>query len=195
MGWLQVGQMPDEVEQVLAQMPPGAVSQPIRSAEGYHIVALRDRRAPQGGYSDGDVKVSLHQIIVPLPANARADEAAGQRNLAQTLSETLNGCDDMDKAAKEMGSSASGDTGLLRVGEMATDLRKVVLGLKVGQPSQPIPTEGGLRVLMVCERQDPPSNLPDRLDIQRTLIEQKMEMQARRLLRDLRQTAFVDIRA
>lgn len=195
MGWLQVGQMPDEVEQILAQMPIGAVSQPIRSTEGYHIVALRDRRAPQGGASDADVQVSIHQIIVPLPANAQADEATGQRNLAQTLSETLNGCDDMDKAAKEMGSTSSGGTGLLRVGEMAPDLRKVVLGLKVGQPSQPIATEGGLRVLMVCERQDPPSNLPDRQEIQRTLVEQKLELQARRLLRDLRQTAFVDIRA
>jgi peptidyl-prolyl cis-trans isomerase SurA len=195
MGWLQAGQMPEEVENVLAQMPIGSVSQPVRSAEGYHIVALRNRREPQGGASEGDVQVSLHQIVVPLPANAGADEAAGQRNLAQTLSETLNGCDDMDKAAKEMGSTASGGTGLLRVGEMAPDLRKVVLGLKVGQPSQPIPTEGGLRVLMVCERQDPPSNLPDRQEIQRTLVEQKLELQARRLLRDLRQTAFVDIRA
>lgn len=195
MGWLQVGQMPDEVEAVLAKMPVGAVSQPIRSAEGYHIVAVRNRREPQAAASESDVQVSVHQIVVPLPANARPEEVEGQRHLAQTLSETLNGCDDMDKAAKEMGSTASGGTGLLRVGEMAADLRKTVLGLKVGQPSQPLPTEGGLRVLMVCERQDPPSNLPDRQDIQRNLIEQKLEMQARRLLRDLRQTAFVDIRA
>ena len=195
MGWLQVGQMPDEVERVLAQMPVGAVSAPIRSAEGYHIVAVRDRRAPQGGGSDDDVQVSVHQIIVPLPANAQPEEATAQRNLAQTLSETLNGCDDMDKAAKEMGSSTSGGTGLLRVGEMAADLRKVVLALKVGQPSQPLPTDGGFRVLMVCERHDPPSSLPGREEISRMLVEQKLEMQARRLLRDLRQTAFVDIRA
>lgn len=195
MGWLQVGQLPDEVETVLAQMPVGAVSLPIRSAEGYHIVAVRDRRAPQAAASESEVQVSLHQIVVPLPANARPEEVAGQRNLAQTLSETINGCDDMDKAAKEMGSTASGGTGLLRVGEMAADLRKVVLSLKVGQPSPPLPTEGGLRILMVCERQDPPSNLPGRQEIQRVLVEQKLELQARRLLRDLRQTAFVDIRA
>ncbi len=194
MGWLQVGQMPDAVEKVLAQMPVGSVSQPIRSDEGYHIVAVRNRRAPQAGASEGDIQVAVQQIVIPLPANARPDEVEGQRHLAQTLSETLNGCDDMAKAAKEMG-TASGSTGLLRVAEMAADLRKTVLGLKVGQPSQPLPTEGGLRVLMVCERQDPPSNLPDRQDIQRNLIEQKLEMQARRLLRDLRQTAFVDIRA
>lgn len=195
MGWLQVGQLPDEVEKVLADMPVGAVSLPIRSAEGYHIVAVRDRRAPTGGASDDDVEVSLHQIIVPIPASASPDELASQRELAQTISETVNGCEDMDKVSREMGSTSSGGAGLLRVGEMAAALRKVVLDLKVGQASQPLPFADGLRIIMVCERKDPPSNLPNRQEVQRMLIEQKMEMQARRFLRDLRQTAFVDIRA
>lgn len=195
MGWVNPGQMPPEVDNVLAQMPVGAVSKPIRSAEGYHIVALRDRRAPMSGGSDDDIQVSLRQILVPIPANARPAEVESQRALAQTLSETINGCDDMDKAAREMGAEPSGGTIQLRVGEMAADLRKVVLDLKVGQPSKPLPTEGGVRVLMVCERKDPPSNLPSRQDVFRMLTEQKLELQARRLLRDLRQTAFVDIRA
>jgi peptidyl-prolyl cis-trans isomerase SurA len=195
MGWVQVGQMPQEVETVLAQMPIGAVSKPVRSAEGYHIVAVRDRRAPAGAGSDNDVQVSLHQLVVPVPANARPEHVAGQRELAQTISETVNGCADLQKAAKELGSTASGDVGMMRVGEMAAELRKVVLDLKPGQASKPLPTEGGLQILMVCERKDPPSNLPDRQEVQRMLSEQKMELQARRFLRDLRQTAFVDIRA
>lgn len=195
MGWLKVGQMPQEVESVLAQMPIGAVSKPIRSAEGYHIVAVRDRRAPAGAGSENDIQVSLHQLIVPVPANARPEHVTGQRELAQTISETVNGCADLEKAAKELGSPASGDVGMMRVGEMAAELRKVVLGLKPGQASAPLPTEGGLQILMVCERTDPPSNLPSRQDVQRMLAEQKLELQARRFLRDLRQTAFVDIRA
>jgi peptidyl-prolyl cis-trans isomerase SurA len=195
MGWVQVGQMPQEIETVLAQMPVGAVSKPVRSAEGYHIVAVRDRRAPAGGGSDNDIQISLHQLIVPVPANARPEHVAGQRELAQTISETVNGCADLEKAAKELGSVASGGVGMMRVGEMAAELRKVVLDLKPGQASKPLPAEGGLQILMVCERQDPPSNLPSRQDVQRMLAEQKMELQARRFLRDLRQTAFVDIRA
>ncbi len=151
--------------------------------------------APAGAASSNDVEVSLHQPIVPVPANARPEHVSGQRELAQTISETVNGCDDLDKAAKELGSAASGGVGMMRVGEMAAELRKVVLDLKPGQASRPLPTEGGLQILMVCERKDPPSNLPSRLDVQRMLIEQKMELQARRFLRDLRQTAFVDIRA
>jgi len=85
--------------------------------------------------------------------------------------------------------------GTFRVGELAGDLRKIVSNLEIGKPSQPFPVDGGLRVVMVCEREEPIANLPSRQDIQRMLAEQKMELQSRRFLRDLRQSAFVDIRA
>jgi len=194
LGWVQVGQMPQEVENALAQMPVGAVSQPIRSAEGYHIVALRQRREPHITAVQ-DLRVSLNQIFLPVAAGTGSDGMASQRELAQTISDTVTGCADMDAVAKEMASRDSGAMGSFRIGELSNDMRKIVSNLPVGQPSQPFPVEGGLRVVMVCEREEPIANLPSRQEIQRQLSEQKLELQSRRFLRDLRQNAFVDIRA
>ncbi len=194
LGWVQAGQLSPEVEEALAAMPVGAVSQPIRSAEGYHIVALRQRRAPRITSTD-DIKLSLNQIFLPVGVGARPDEIASQRELAQTITETVNGCDDMDAIAKEMASRDSGAMGSFRMGDLAADMRKIVGSLKVGQPSQPFAVEGGLRVVMVCEREEPASNLPSRQEVQRMLGEQKLELQSRRFLRDLRQSAFIDVRA
>jgi peptidyl-prolyl cis-trans isomerase SurA len=194
LGWVQAGQMPQEVENTLAQMPVGAVSQPIRAAEGYYIVALRQRREPRITATE-DLKVSLNQIFLPVAAGAPGDEIATQRELAQTISETVNGCSDMDAVAKEIASRDSGAMGIFRIGELSADMRKIVSNLDVGQPSQPFPVDGGLRVVMVCEREEPVANLPSRIEIQRQLSEQKLELQSRRFLRDLRQSAFVDIRA
>ena len=193
-GWVQVGQMPPEVDEVLAKMPVGAVSRPIRSAEGYYIVALRNRREPRVTAAQ-DIKVSLNQIFLPISAGARPDEIASQRELAETISETVSGCADMDSVAKEMASSDSGAMGTFRLGELAADMRKIVSALEIGKPSQPFQVEGGLRVVMVCEREEPVANLPNRQEVTRILGEQKMELQSRRFLRDLRQSAFVDIRA
>ncbi|MFN4281479.1 MAG: peptidylprolyl isomerase [Alphaproteobacteria bacterium] len=193
-GWVEAGQMPPEVEEVLGQMPIGSLSVPIRSAEGYHIVALRQRREPRMT-AQQDIKVALNQVFLPIAAGAPAAEAASQRELAQTIAETVNGCADMDAVAKEIASKDSGAMGTFRMGELSAELRKVVGGLAVGQPSQPFPVEGGLRVIMVCERDEPVANLPSRQEVQRLLGEQKMELQSRRFLRDLRQSAFVDIRA
>ncbi|HEY4136718.1 MAG TPA: peptidylprolyl isomerase [Alphaproteobacteria bacterium] len=194
LGWVQTGQMPQELDDVLSKMPVGSISQPIRTAEGYYIVALRDRRAPLASSPD-DVKVELNQIFLPIAAGAGAAETDSQKQLAQTISETVNGCADMDKLAKEVASPESGSMGTLRVGDLAQDMRKVVSGLTVGKPSAPFPVDGGLRVLMVCSRDEPTANLPSRQELQRLIGDQKMELQSRRFLRDLRQSAFIDIRA
>ena len=48
---------------------------------------------------------------------------------------------------------------------------------------------------MVCERHEAAgAGLPPRDDVERMLQAEKYEQFSRRLLRDLRQTAFVDIR-
>lgn len=199
MGWVQVGQLPQELENVLVTMPVGSVSRPIRTAQGYHIVALRERREPRGAAAQADTSVALYQIFLPLADGAGGEDVASQKALAQTIAESVDGCADMDKAAKELASPLSGPMGTVRVGDLAADMRKIVTTLKVGEASAPIPVDGGLRVLMVCERDAPAAaadaNLPSRLEIQRMIGEQKMELQSRRFLRDLRQTAFIDIRA
>lgn len=193
-GWVQVGQMPPEVDQVLADMPVGSVSRPIRAAEGYYIVGLRQRREPRVTAAQ-DLKVSLNQIFLPVAAGAGADEMASQRELAQTITDTVSGCADMDAVAKEMQARDSGDMGSFRIGDLSDELRKVVSNLAIGKPSQPFAVDGGLRVVMVCEREEPVANLPSRIEVQRQLGEQKLELQSRRFMRDLRQSAFVDIRA
>ena len=44
LGWVQQGQLAEELEQALAGMQQGQVSAPIRSQSGYHILLLREKR-------------------------------------------------------------------------------------------------------------------------------------------------------
>jgi peptidyl-prolyl cis-trans isomerase SurA len=43
-GWVQQGQLPEELDRVLPTLIAGGVSQPIRSLSGYHILHLRESR-------------------------------------------------------------------------------------------------------------------------------------------------------
>lgn len=44
LGWVQEGQLPDEINQAIMTMKEGDISQPIRSLTGYHIILLRGKR-------------------------------------------------------------------------------------------------------------------------------------------------------
>jgi peptidyl-prolyl cis-trans isomerase SurA len=75
-------------------------------------------------------------------------------------------------------------------------MRNIVLGLEPGQSSQPIVQKNGVGVIMVCEKAAAPSSpiVPSREDVGETLMRQRLDTLARRYMRDLRRTAFVDVR-
>jgi peptidyl-prolyl cis-trans isomerase SurA len=51
LGWVQQGQLPEELDSALKQLRPGQATRPIRSITGYHILMLRDERAVGGANS------------------------------------------------------------------------------------------------------------------------------------------------
>lgn len=48
LGWVQDGELPEEINKALAQMGPGDVSPPIRTPSGFTILLLRDLRKNEG---------------------------------------------------------------------------------------------------------------------------------------------------
>jgi peptidyl-prolyl cis-trans isomerase SurA len=66
-----------------------------------------------------------------------------------------------------------------------------VISLPIGQPSAPMEVPGGLGILVVCQRTD---SGVDRAKIRDRLSGQRLDMLARRYMRDLRRSANVDIR-
>jgi peptidyl-prolyl cis-trans isomerase SurA len=47
---------------------------------------------------------------------------------------------------------------------------------------------------MVCQRTDPPSPIPNTDQVYDQIMRQRMDQMARRYLRDLRRSAYVDVR-
>jgi len=192
-GWVRPGQLTPDLEAVLSKLPPGTISKPIRTATGYHIVYLRERQAAVAAISQ-DATVVVSQIILAVAADAAPKEWESQRSLAKTIKDTANGCADFSTISRELGSPKSGNMGRLHVKELPVHIRNLVSTLSVGVASKPERVAEGYRVIMVCDRTAKVSKLPDRNRIRRRLQIRHLETRARRHLRDLRQSAFIDIR-
>jgi peptidyl-prolyl cis-trans isomerase SurA len=100
----------------------------------------------------------------------------------------------MERLARDVGATQPVDIGTLKLGDLPDDLRATVASLPIGQASQPVRLTDGYIVLMVCDRSESTSGLPSREEVMRLLGSQRVEMMARRYMRDLRRVAFVDIR-
>lgn len=188
-GWVIKGQLPAEIDDALAKIEPGQITPPVRTFEGYHIVMLLDRRTLLTNDSS-DARVHLAQVVVDEPQ----DDLAAQRASLESAIDSAETCEALLKSAEPFASSLSGDLGTLSPSDLPADIRQAIEPLAAGQVSEPLPYERGLRVFMVCEREETTSQLPDRDDIRRDIANRRLELQARRYLRDLRRTAFVDFR-
>ncbi|WP_374443596.1 peptidylprolyl isomerase [Stella sp.] len=199
LGWVQAGQLDPVLEGALERMSPGELSPPVKLPGGYYILLLIDRRTPGGAavaaVSD-DQTVSLRQIVVPIPAGSPPDAIQERRRRAEELSRTVRDCADMT-ADRSGAGSLSGDLGRVRLGDMPAGLRQLVAAQPIGRATQPLQTEGGFVILMVCER-DEPKKAEEKFDreaIAENLMLQRLENVARRVIRDLRRSAFIDIRS
>ncbi len=192
-GWVQGGTMESDVEAAIEKTPPGQLTEPIRAVGGYYIYAVRQRRIIAAA-SPNDTTVTLVQMLIPFEAGAAPAELEAHKSLAETVREAVSGCADLKRVAEELGVPPPTDPQQLRVGDLAPRIRDVVLPLKVGEASPPIEIDRGLLLLMVCQREDAPSNMPTREEITENLLRQRLDLLSRRYLRDLRRAAFVDVR-
>jgi peptidyl-prolyl cis-trans isomerase SurA len=188
LGWVVQGQLDPEIDRALEQMHPGELSQPIRTAGGYYLLLLRDRRAPAS--AGGEATLLMARAAFPAqPGNERAAVDAARR-----ATQGAKSCDDFAATAEK---SAGGEVSQARarMSDMTPDLRAIIGKLPVGGVTEPLPMPGGVQVIMVCDRQEAEAaTLPPRADVERMLQSEKLESFARRLLRDLRQSAFIDVR-
>lgn len=192
LGWVAQGDLPDVIERELARMSPGQIAGPLRSTDGYHIIALRDRQLAGGG-APNQVTVDLRQIIIPLAQQAPETEVRKALAVAQQIQGEVRSCQDLANASMP-GDARASNIGRVKIGDLAAPLQPPLMGLQPGQISQPLRGPGGLMLLMVCDRETEEIGLPSRDQVKQRLFREKLDRLARRYLRDLRRAAFLDIR-
>jgi peptidyl-prolyl cis-trans isomerase SurA len=193
LGWVQDGQLPDELNDMLRRLAPGQFSLPVRSTGGYYVLALRDRRIT-GATDPSSIVMTLRQIVVPVTGDMTDDQIRQAGELAYRVSESVESCEQMREIALTSPLMVGGDIGTRRLTELREQFQQALQGLSIGSVSPPIPSEVGFHVVYVCDRSGGEANLPSRQAIEDQLYQQQLASIARRHLRDLRRDALIDIR-
>ncbi|GAB4137199.1 MAG: peptidylprolyl isomerase [Sphingomonadales bacterium] len=192
MGWLAESQLNADIRLAVRDMRVNAVSEPLRTAGGYQILYLRDRRRILSA-DPLDQQFRLKQIFWAAEGGEAQDKAPMVADLRRRLPATI-ACDEVEQLAERLEATQSGELGVLRLRDLPPELRQQVEGLEAGDIAPPIAFPAGVRALVVCETREPQVRPPTYDDIYDQLSQQRLSMMARRYLRDLRRDAIVDYR-
>jgi len=192
-GWVWPGQLASNLDQAIAKMKSGELSEPIRAAGGYYIIQLHERR-PIASKSKNTVKLQLKQILFPVVAGSAEADIEAKEALARMVGDSAKSCAEVEAVAKELPSAGANDLGTVKLADLPPNIVAAVKDLAIDRFSAPIRNSAGVMILMVCEREEFRSEGPNRQTIADNLARRRLSMLAQRFLRDLRRSAVVELR-
>ncbi|WP_032112113.1 peptidylprolyl isomerase [Candidatus Paracaedibacter symbiosus] len=186
--WVTMEEIDPAIASSLRKLKPEEISPPIRTPAGFKIIKLRKIR--QAGEADpNEAKITFCQVFLPETPTSSYEESAA------FLEELMNvkGCDSFKSKAKSFNIDYKYNSNI-KMGELPEQLQGLLKSASLGKCLEPIPTEKGLLVQMVCDYKKAESGLPDRNHVRAQLEQQKMSKHAALELRRLLSVAYLDFK-
>jgi len=195
LGWRKGTQLPQFILDLVTQMKPGAVSAPVRTPSGFHIVKLNERRS-------GEAQVIINQIHVRhilMKTNELDDDETVRQKLSKLRDRILKGEDFAGLASTNSADPGSapdgGDLGWSGPGTFVPEFDKAIADLKVNEISEPFKSRYGWHIVQMLGTRIYDST--DDVRRQRAFAairESKADEETELWLRRLRDEAFVEIK-
>jgi peptidyl-prolyl cis-trans isomerase SurA len=140
-----------------------------------------------------DALLSLKQISMDFAPGTPIEDARARASAFAEGVAQIRGCGEADAAAAKIGAQVV-DNDQVQVRALPEQLQPALLQLNIGQYYGPFGSlEEGVRVLMLCGRDDPQDTAgPDPEQIATVIEDERVNKRAQRYLRDLRRDAVIE---
>ena len=152
--------------------------------------AMSEAGAEEGG-AQAETALQLRQVKFEIPAGADQRTIAAKLAAAEGLRGRFGSCAELAKGVSGASVKTLQDQ---KPASLAQPARLLVTSAKVGQMTPPTITQAAVELYAVCGKRSFRGDDDARAEIQRKLMNQEMGLRAERLLRDLRQEAFIEYR-
>jgi peptidyl-prolyl cis-trans isomerase SurA len=195
LGWRPSGRIPALFLEQLAPLQPGQHTGVIRSANGFHIIQLNEKRAR----NEQIIVQQTHARHILIRTNEAVSSQDAYAAILRLRERIVNGgnFEEVARIHSEDGSAPrGGDLGWLGPGDTVPEFEKVMDGLKVGDLSEPVKSPFGWHLIRVEERRSADVSAErEKLQVRQSIRARKADENFDDWLRQQRDKAYVEIRA
>lgn len=193
LGWVRPEQLPEPIANVMRSMTPGQISAPIPVSGGISIIAVQDARKILTADPRNAV-LTLKQVSINFPAGTSRQAAEPIVSRFAQAARNIGGCGGAEKMAAEFKAEVV-EADDVKLRELPPVLQQMMVAMQIGQATQPIGSlDEGVRVLVLCGRDEVDPTMPTYDQVFAQMNEERVNLRARRYLRDLRRDAVIDFR-
>ncbi len=204
LGWVQPGQLQPALDAALIKMNAGDISEAIRAAGGYYILALRAREVPEGTKLPEQPKdqyppgvLPLARVLLPIGPKPPKELLDRAMQAAQVIRSNIRGCTHLQQMVTQMRGAVYMNLGTMHLTDLSQPMQQALAGTKSGGVTEPFHSEAGIELIVRCDAAAPEVTtfkVPSRDEIEQQLFDEQMTVMARRYMRDLRRDADIEVR-
>lgn len=198
LGWRSTERLPSLFSEAVGKLQPGEVAPVLRSAAGFHIVKLLDRRG--GAQSAAPARVEqTHARHILIKTSEVLSDTEAKRRLTDLRERVVQGgasfADLARQYSADLSASKGGDLGWIYPGDTVPEFENAMNALKPGEISQPVQSPFGWHLIQVEDRRvQDVSDERKRAAARNALRERKSDEAYQDWLRQLRDRAYVEYR-
>ena len=140
----------------------------------------------------------IRQIFFRKPESPGDNDRKIMEQKAETVYQQIKAGENFaslaQKYSEDPSGKAGGDLGFIKKGQMAKEFTDVLSQMKAGDISQPFWTDMGLHIIKLEEKIEKQSEAAIKESAKNKLIEQRFSEKYKHWLRELRETAYIEIR-
>ena len=194
LGWRQASDLPTMFGDALLRLEVGEVTEPIRSASGFHLVKLVDKRDSQRQMVR---QTRARHVLIAL--DELTDDTAARRQLSALRERIVNGEDFGEIARIHSDDSGSapkgGELGWVDPGNTVPVFERMMDSLEPGGLSRPFRSQFGWHIVQVLERRErDDTDAARRAEALRALRARRIEENMQTWVRRVRDEAYVEYR-
>lgn len=192
LGWIRLPLLPAELQAAARDMAPSQLAGPIEINGGFSIIYLIDKRQVMTA-DPRDAVLSLKQVSIAFPAGTTPADATRRAGEFASAMKNARGCGTVDGVATGIGAQVV-QNDQVKARDLPGPLQEAILKLQLGETSPPFGSiSEGVRVLMLCGRDDPKvDDGPSFDDLMTQMEDDRVNKRAQMYLRDLRRDAVID---
>jgi peptidyl-prolyl cis-trans isomerase SurA len=194
LGWRPAARLPQIFVESVKIMKVGDVSPVLRSANGFHIIKLTDKR----GNETPVIIPQTHARHILIRLNEVVSEAEAKQRLTNLKERIENGTSFVELArlqSEDASASRGGDLGWLSPGDTVPEFERAMNGLEPGQVSDPVQSPFGWHLIQVVERRsEDMSKERQRVIARQSIRTRKADDAYQEWVRQQRDRAYVELR-
>ena len=190
-GWVRKDEIKPDLLSLLEILEVGQTSQPIETNGSYKVYRL-EGKISNGKRDNNESFLKLMKLIYPLTKVGTETKLNAKTALLKDLSE-ISDCNDLSKLHFEYGNNSKPEEAEIQIINLEKEIKKEVFFLSKNEYSQPILTNQGFIILMVCDRYFPPINIKDETSIKKEIENELFVQLSDRYLNRIRRSSFIEI--